>query len=1652
MANAVASYDQLAHQVEALRQENSSLRRELKDNCQHLSKLESETSGMKEALKQLQSKLEQEAGMLASSGRSDVLHQLKELHMDLTNYYELKHEQHNLQRLVGGGASELTTPTCEEPHHFLDGAPPQISLSGDGRPSELEELYKERELLLGEMDRDERERRWYISQLEVLTQRLAQLPRIETFSLQMDLIRQQLGCEAQQLRAAMERRFSSQQAVHRTQVRAARLEQLEKELQEVRATQESQLQLCGAERPPAGEPENCTSESSEGGNKVEVVFWLLSVLANRDREDMSRTLLALSSSQDSCVAMRRSGCVPLLVQILHETPLTANEPAAAAGGGASREAKSRASAALHNIVYSQADEGQARREMRVLHLLEQIRTYCDSAWDWRDEHRNGNSNADAPEPLDPQLVQTTCALMKLSFEEEYRRAMNELGGLHAVADLIQLDQELYGNQKDPINLSLRRYAGMAVTNLTFGDVVNKATLCSRPASLQALVLQLDSDSEELQQVISSILRNLSWRAHVSSRRLLRDIGCVSALINCALKATKESTLKSVLSALWNLSAHSVENKAALCSVDGALAFLVSTLTYRCQTNSLAIIESGGGILRNVSSLVATREDYRQILRDHSCLQTLLHHLRSHSLTIVSNACGTLWSLSSGCRRDQQLLWELGAVAMLRNLVHSKHKTIAMGSAAALRNLLANCPPRYDKDPAASPLLLSSPGSCAPSLYVRKQKALEAELESRCRRHHRGHRADSLARDYASDSGCFDDEEPMTQISGDAVVEDSLSVSAPLVKLRPVLRDATSTDSGGASDGYENPRRPDRLQLRPECTNPAMARTAFPSETLQKYSVENTPICFSRCSSLSSLSSAGNELDSDSSLEIIEVDDPTLALTTNISETTIKDELASPSGSSENLVHETPLVMSRCSSVSSLDSFGSPSIASSVASDPCSDAMIDGTVSPSDLPDSPGQTAPPSRSRTPAPASEVADWTASLSEIHVPADLDSAVYFTVEKPVENFSCASSLSALPLHEHYVQKDVELKLTPLHAANANSDDDIEILKECINSAMPLRKPGNGDDDARRIRDLRAFSLAASRNARHVVQTQKLLTRSKEVADRVAGQTSLLLPVVSLPEKPRGFQRIKQTLIAGESLSHSLSSSLSSLSDVESDEQPRRSGNNRSHVWFRNRQNKTASLRGYGERSSPSSVSVDSEDDLLQRCITSAMPKQRRRKKLTKPWDDGDDSDESLTDLNSVEWRAIREGADRVVTGLQASKSRDPSSEETESVLSFASASSFTPKDRKFASDKKPNKPLDFAQRKPVANLPVVFRGRTVIYTPKKDDPPSQVPRNPRNPALAQQRSKSLHRLPQDGAFLSLALPPRSSTPPPRAPKSSSSGSSQGSTPSRRSWKTPAPAPSNPPSTGANANKAVKTQKSPVRIPFMNNARQPRPLSPLVTNTKRPASASRFESERGGGFSRQLTFIKEPRASEARVSKASAVFLCSSRCQELKVAVPRQARRTSSESPSRVTAALASAPRRGNSDTFKRHASSPSVDVPSRATSRMSLRSSSSDSSARGGSGSDEHAKRARLKDGATWRRIRDDTKKTVTLAGKLPTVALASRQTSDATVQTEDLAETSTFRQGSPSKAARVTPFNYTPRNANANTVSGIHICDKKKKLES
>lgn len=83
-----------------------------------------------------------------------------------------------------------------------------------------------------------------------------------------------------------------------------------------------------------------------------------------------------------------------------------------------------------------------------------------------------------------------------------------------------------------------------------------------------------------------------------------------------------------------------------------------------------------------------------ILRHHKVLEMLMQQLQSPSLTIVSNACGTIWNLSARNIRDQTTMINLGIVPMLRSLIHSKHKMIATGSSAALNNLM-NAMPAYN---------------------------------------------------------------------------------------------------------------------------------------------------------------------------------------------------------------------------------------------------------------------------------------------------------------------------------------------------------------------------------------------------------------------------------------------------------------------------------------------------------------------------------------------------------------------------------------------------------------------------------------------------------------------------------------------------------------------------------------------------------------------------------------------------------------------------------------------------------------------------------------------------------------------------------------------------------------------------------------------
>ncbi|VDP97339.1 unnamed protein product, partial [Trichobilharzia regenti] len=106
-------------------------------------------------------------------------------------------------------------------------------------------------------------------------------------------------------------------------------------------------------------------------------------------------------------------------------------------------------------------------------------------------------------------------------------------------------------------------------------------------------------------VSASVLRNLSWRTDSRSKAALRRVCAAKRLTIAAMSAQKENTLRTTLSALWNLSAHCSQNKRAVCSVDGLLPFLLRMLRLQNPAQNLVIIENSGGILRNISTIIAS---------------------------------------------------------------------------------------------------------------------------------------------------------------------------------------------------------------------------------------------------------------------------------------------------------------------------------------------------------------------------------------------------------------------------------------------------------------------------------------------------------------------------------------------------------------------------------------------------------------------------------------------------------------------------------------------------------------------------------------------------------------------------------------------------------------------------------------------------------------------------------------------------------------------------------------------------------------------------------------------------------------------------------------------------------------------------------------
>lgn len=134
----------------------------------------------------------------------------------------------------------------------------------------------------------------------------------------------------------------------------------------------------------------------------------------------------------------------------------------------------------------------------------------------------------------------------------------------------QIERSVHGDfaERTPCS-EVRRYAVVALTNLTFGNSSIKSLLCTSPSFIRVMVRQLAED-ENLRKATAHLFRNLAWKPCGKSKAVLSESNVVAVLVRAAMEvgfraaaeAQEETTLRVILSALWNLSAHCGKNKVS----------------------------------------------------------------------------------------------------------------------------------------------------------------------------------------------------------------------------------------------------------------------------------------------------------------------------------------------------------------------------------------------------------------------------------------------------------------------------------------------------------------------------------------------------------------------------------------------------------------------------------------------------------------------------------------------------------------------------------------------------------------------------------------------------------------------------------------------------------------------------------------------------------------------------------------------------------------------------------------------------------------------------------------------------------------------------------------------------------------------------------
>nr|QXY82385.1 Adenomatous polyposis coli HduAPC [Halisarca dujardinii]WEL12752.1 adenomatosis polyposis coli protein [Halisarca dujardinii] len=430
---------------------------------------------------------------------------------------------------------------------------------------------------------------------------------------------------------------------------------------------------------------------------LDTVFLLLSLLTSKEQPDEQsiEVLEKLSGTEAMCQGMRQSGCMNLLLSIVHNWERKEEE--------AHVEVRQRAQVVLRRLVESQPDPDQLKYERNVLVYLERVRDHTDGLF----ELLSCLKASIEIEQEDLMQCKQYCeerieySLKKINTKsydkQDYRPAILSLGGIQAVAEILVVNYKLakfYSTHSSRIVIlhpdSVISFVLNILVNLTYGDSKSKSTLCQIPHFLSSLIYHTRRGNESVIASAAQILRNLSWRASNDVKVVMADSDAANALCESIEKVHKDISLQHITSALWNLSAHSLDIREQMCTNSNTIPSLVKLLGYTSSDDatSLMVVENAGGILRNLSALISSKETYRQRLRDCGCLKKLLVHLKlEQSRMTLENACGILWNLSTLCKEDQQAMWKLGMPQQLLKLKDSEHKNVKEYSGRALKNLV-----------------------------------------------------------------------------------------------------------------------------------------------------------------------------------------------------------------------------------------------------------------------------------------------------------------------------------------------------------------------------------------------------------------------------------------------------------------------------------------------------------------------------------------------------------------------------------------------------------------------------------------------------------------------------------------------------------------------------------------------------------------------------------------------------------------------------------------------------------------------------------------------------------------------------------------------------------------------------------------------------